>query len=138
MGDSGSLIIGVVIFVLTMKMIEYPVDKMTAAMTDVSKPVLAMAILAYPLIDTLRVFIIRMRQGRSPFSADKNHIHHRLLSHGLSHRQTCGVLYFFTLFVILLTFLMPPQMPNVSFMIVGSVSVLLANIIFWIPLKKKS
>jgi UDP-N-acetylmuramyl pentapeptide phosphotransferase/UDP-N-acetylglucosamine-1-phosphate transferase len=138
MGDSGSLIIGVVIYVLAMKMIEYPSDKMTAAMMDVSKPVLAMAILAYPLIDTLRVFVIRMGQGRSPFSADKNHIHHRLLAHGLSHRQTCGVLYFFTLFVILLTFLMPPQMPNVSFMIVGSVSVLLANIIFWIPVKNKS
>jgi UDP-GlcNAc:undecaprenyl-phosphate GlcNAc-1-phosphate transferase len=138
MGDSGSLIIGVVLYVLAMKMIEYPPNRMSEAMMDVSKPVLAMAILSYPLIDTLRVFIIRARQGRSPFSADKNHIHHRLLALGLTHRQTCIVLYLYTVGVITLTFLMPPQTPNVSFIIVGAVAVVVANLFFWIPFKKKS
>ncbi|MFN9798494.1 MAG: MraY family glycosyltransferase, partial [Bacteroidota bacterium] len=99
MGDSGSLIIGVVIYVLTMKMIEFPSQRMSHTMMSVSKPVLAMAILAYPLIDTLRVFIIRAVQGRSPFSADKNHIHHKLLSLGLTHRQVSLVLYAYTVFI---------------------------------------
>lgn len=137
MGDSGSLIIGVVMYVLVMKMIEFPPYRMSLAMTNVSKPVLAMAILSYPLIDTLRVFIIRMRQGRSPFSADKNHIHHRLLAFGFSHRQVCLSLYVYTLFVIGLTFLMPARTPNLSFLIVGFIAVLIANVIFWIPVKKK-
>lgn len=130
MGDSGSLIIGVVIFVLAVKMIEFPVSRMLPQMRAVSKPVLAMAILSYPLIDTLRVFIIRAVQGRSPFSADKNHIHHKLLSLGLSHRQTALVLYAFTLFIILLTFLSPDYTPNISFLLVGSVAVLLCNSVF--------
>lgn len=136
MGDSGSLIIGVVLYVLVMKMIEFPPAQMSTVMKEVSKPVLAMAILAYPLIDTLRVFIIRMRQGRSPFSADKNHIHHKLLSLGLNHRQVSGVLYGYTIVVIVLTFLTPARTPNMSFLIVGTFAVLVANIIFLI--KKKN
>lgn len=136
MGDSGSLIIGAVMYVLTMKMIEFPTQLLSAAMADVSKPVLAMGILAYPLIDTLRVFLIRMSQGRSPFSADKNHIHHKLLSMGLSHRQVVAVLYSYTLFIILLCFLTPARTPNLSFLIVGGVAVGLAHSVFLFPSKK--
>jgi UDP-GlcNAc:undecaprenyl-phosphate/decaprenyl-phosphate GlcNAc-1-phosphate transferase len=130
MGDSGSLIIGVVLFVLAVKMVEFPVGRMLPTMRAVPKPVLAMAILSYPLIDTLRVFIIRASKGRSPFSADKNHIHHKLLSLGLSHMQTALILYGFTLFIILLTFLSPDYTPNITFLIVGTVAVLSLNSVF--------
>ncbi|MCC6599516.1 MAG: undecaprenyl/decaprenyl-phosphate alpha-N-acetylglucosaminyl 1-phosphate transferase [Crocinitomicaceae bacterium] len=136
MGDAGSLIMGVVLYVLTMKMIEFPPNRMITPMAHVSKPVLAMAIMSYPLIDTLRVFLLRTLQGRSPFSADKNHIHHKLLSLGLSHRQTALFLYAFTVFMILLTFLTPAYTPNVSFLLVGSVALLITNSIFWISRKK--
>ena len=136
MGDSGSMIIGVTLYVLTMKMIEFPPDRMSPKMMDVSKPVLAMAILAYPLIDTLRVFIIRILRGRSPFSADKNHIHHKLLELGMKHWQISLFLYGFTIFTILLTFLTPARTPNISFLIVGGSAVVIANIIFFIPSKK--
>ncbi len=138
MGDSGSLIIGVVIYVLAVKMIEFPMDKLPAPMTVVSKPVLAMAILAYPLIDTLRVFIRRSLQGRSPFSADKNHIHHKLLSLGIGHKGTSLILYGFTVFIILLTFLTPANKPNVSFAIVAGAAFVLTNIVFFIKRKQKS
>lgn len=136
MGDSGSLIIGVVVYVLTMRMIEFPPLRMSQAMMSVSKPVLAMAILSYPLIDTLRVFLIRTVQGRSPFSADKNHIHHKLISLGLSHRQVSIVLYAYTILIIMLTFFTPASTPNLSFIIVGSVAVLLAHSVFLIKTKK--
>jgi UDP-N-acetylmuramyl pentapeptide phosphotransferase/UDP-N-acetylglucosamine-1-phosphate transferase len=130
MGDSGSLIIGIVLFVLAVKLIEFPVSRMLINMEPVPKPVLAMAILAYPLIDTLRVFILRVLRGRSPFSADKNHIHHKLLALGLSHRQTCFVLYGFSICIILLTFKCPPYSPNVSFIVVMSVAILSLNSVF--------
>ncbi len=135
MGDSGSLIIGVVLYVLTMKMIEFPPSRMSPAMMDVSKPVLAMAILSYPLIDTLRVFVIRAIQGRSPFSADKNHIHHKLLSLGLSHRQVALTLYAYTLLIIFISFLTPARTPNVSFIIVGGIAIALAQSVFFIKPK---
>jgi UDP-GlcNAc:undecaprenyl-phosphate/decaprenyl-phosphate GlcNAc-1-phosphate transferase len=136
MGDSGSLIIGIVIFVLAVKMVEFPVSRLLPTMRAVSKPVLAMAILSYPLIDTIRVFTIRALQGRSPFSADKNHIHHKLLSLGLSHKQTALTLYAFTLFIIMLTFLSPDYTPNISFLIVGSVALVLCNSVFFFKSKK--
>ncbi|MFN8863796.1 MAG: glycosyltransferase family 4 protein [Flavobacteriales bacterium] len=136
MGDSGSLIIGVVVYVLTMRMIEFPPLRMSQAMMNVSKPVLAMAVLSYPLIDTLRVFLIRALQGRSPFSADKNHIHHKLLSLGLSHRQVSIVLYAYTILIIILTFFTPASTPNLSFIIVGTIAVLLAHSVFLIKPKK--
>jgi UDP-N-acetylmuramyl pentapeptide phosphotransferase/UDP-N-acetylglucosamine-1-phosphate transferase len=130
MGDSGSLIIGLVLFVLAVKLIEFPVSRMLVNMEPVPKPVLAMAILAYPLVDTLRVFILRALKGRSPFSADKNHIHHKLLAIGLNHRQTCFVLYGFSVAMILLTFMSPAYSPNVSFLLVMSVAVLTLNSVF--------
>ncbi|MBL7943996.1 MAG: undecaprenyl/decaprenyl-phosphate alpha-N-acetylglucosaminyl 1-phosphate transferase [Flavobacteriales bacterium] len=138
MGDSGSLIIGVVVYVLAVKMIEFDMHKLPETMNTVSKPVLAMAILSYPLIDTLRVFFIRTVSGRSPFSADKNHIHHKLLSLGFCHWQVSLILYGYTLLIILLTFLTPAHAPNKSFLIVGITAVVLANTVFLFksPVKK--
>ena len=44
-----------------------------------------MSLIIYPLIDLLRVFIIRISNKKSPFSPDQNHIHHLLLKKGYSH-----------------------------------------------------
>lgn len=137
MGDSGSLTIGVVVYVLAVKMIEFPIKELPQIVDGVSKPVLAMAILSYPLIDTLRVFIQRTLQGRSPFSADKNHIHHRLLALGLSQKMVAITLYLYTLFVITLTFLMPRHRPNISLIVVFGIALVISQIIFLIPLPKK-
>lgn len=68
-------------------------------------PILVMAILVYPLMDTLRVFSIRAFKGVSPFTADKNHIHHRFIALGMNHRQTVLWLYLYNLVVIVSAFL---------------------------------
>jgi UDP-N-acetylmuramyl pentapeptide phosphotransferase/UDP-N-acetylglucosamine-1-phosphate transferase len=91
MGDTGSLMVGLVNAILIVKFIEVggnPIGKLPIT----SVPIVAIAILILPLFDTLRVFAIRMMHGRSPFSADRNHIHHYLLELGLNHRQTTMVL----------------------------------------------
>lgn len=137
MGDSGSLIIGVVLYVLTINMIEFDERRLPQSLLGVSKPVFAMAILCYPLIDTLRVFILRILKGRSPFSADKNHIHHKLLSFGFSHKKTVIILYCYVVFIILLATVMPPYSPNISFLIVGGVAYVLAQSIFFFKSKNK-
>lgn len=87
MGDTGSLLIGLVNAVLVLKFIEVAGNP-AAKMPISSTPAVAFAILIVPLFDTLRVFSVRMLQGRSPFSADRNHIHHYLLDLNLNHRQT--------------------------------------------------
>ncbi|MVT06801.1 glycosyltransferase family 4 protein [Chitinophaga tropicalis] len=87
MGDTGSLLVGLVNAILIVKFIEVggnPSGKLPVE----AVPAIAISILILPLFDTLRVFSIRMMHGRSPFSADRNHIHHYLLALGLNHKQT--------------------------------------------------
>lgn len=56
-------------------------------------------ILAVPIVDMSVVILARLRHGKSPFAADKRHLHHRLLQAGLSHRLTVLFIYTLTLWV---------------------------------------
>src|SRR4029077_5634368 len=58
-----------------------------------AKVAVALLVLGVPIIDTFWIIVRRLSHGRSPFSPDRNHIHHRLLDLGLSHRQTVFVIY---------------------------------------------
>ena len=79
MGDTGSMIVGFLLAFFTISFINL------AQIDDTSKyyrasPALAFALLFYPLIDTLRIFFIRIVIHKtSPFKADKNHIHHKFI-----------------------------------------------------------
>ncbi|PKR79934.1 undecaprenyl/decaprenyl-phosphate alpha-N-acetylglucosaminyl 1-phosphate transferase [Brumimicrobium salinarum] len=90
MGDTGSMIIGFVIGVMA-------VDLLATDTADLSRlpfnfenlPYVVAAILIIPLFDTGRVFFIRIMQRKSPFTADRNHIHHLIIDHfQVSHRRT--------------------------------------------------
>ena len=83
MGDSGSLLIGLVNSILVIKFI-------TVADSQVAVPIessvaVGFSILIIPLLDTLRVFSIRIFKGNSPFTPDRNHVHHLLLERGFKH-----------------------------------------------------
>jgi UDP-GlcNAc:undecaprenyl-phosphate/decaprenyl-phosphate GlcNAc-1-phosphate transferase len=58
-----------------------------------AKVVVALLVLAVPIIDTFWVIVRRLSQGRSPFSPDRGHIHHLLLDLGISHRSTVLLIY---------------------------------------------
>ncbi len=92
MGDTGSLLIGLISAVMAIKFME--VSKGANASTPIlfSVPAMTFAILIGPLFDTARVFIIRIFNGVSPFSADRNHMHHRMLKLGFNHLQTTAIL----------------------------------------------
>jgi len=77
MGDTGSLILGLMMVVQVILFNEKNIG-FTSAFTVKSAPAVSFAVLIIPLFDTMRVFIIRMLRGRSPFTADNNHIHHCL------------------------------------------------------------
>ena len=78
LGDSGSLIIGIVISVLVIQFNELNIVKTTPFAIEAA-PSVSFAIIIVPLIDTLRVMAIRISKNKSPFLPDKNHIHHSLL-----------------------------------------------------------
>ena len=85
MGDTGSLLVGVVNAILVLKFID-PGEGPQSVNPIISSPAIGFTILMMPLLDTLRVFAIRIFKRRSPFSPDRNHIHHLLMDRGLSHR----------------------------------------------------
>jgi len=84
MGDSGSLMIGLVNAILVIKFINVANDPLVAIPIP-SAVAIGFAILIVPLLDTLRVFSIRILNGVSPFTPDRNHVHHLLLDRGLDH-----------------------------------------------------
>lgn len=99
LGDTGSLIIGLLVAVLAMQFIHLNAQ-VTGPFHLHNAPLIAMAVLAIPLFDTLRVFTIRWAIGQSPFFPDKRHIHHILVRRNKSHiRATFTLLMGATLFV---------------------------------------
>lgn len=94
MGDCGSLLIGFVLAVISIRFIE--LNKLSLANQHPlfsASPAIAIGILIIPFYDALRVFFLRIMLGRSPFSADKNHLHHRLVVYlRLTHIQASLVL----------------------------------------------
>lgn len=138
MGDSGSLTIGCIISVLVIQMIETPVANIPGYLKTHSVPVLAMSILVYPLIDTLRIFIVRAVKGQSPFTADKNHLHHRLISIGLSHAATVSVLYLYNIVVVFAAFGFGYLNHTIAFILSLVVAVLLVAVFFVFKPKPKS
>ena len=104
MGDTGSLLVGTINSILVIKFIN------VANTSDVSFPITAspavgFTILMVPLLDTLRVFGIRIFHRRSPFSPDRNHIHHLLLDRGFSHRAITFFLVAVNLVIVSIVFL---------------------------------
>jgi UDP-GlcNAc:undecaprenyl-phosphate GlcNAc-1-phosphate transferase len=102
LGDCGSLVIGLTVAVLMIRFIGYQVS-VPGNLAIKSVPAVAFGILIIPLFDTLRVFILRISQGRSPFSADRQHLHHLLLDLGCSHLKATLLLVTINLSVILLS-----------------------------------
>jgi UDP-GlcNAc:undecaprenyl-phosphate/decaprenyl-phosphate GlcNAc-1-phosphate transferase len=84
MGDTGSLLLGLLLgwFAVRLAMAEPPA----------LAPISAVWILALPIGDTVTLLVRRALRGRSPFHADRQHLHHILLALGLSSGQTVGLL----------------------------------------------
>ena len=114
LGDCGSLVLGVVGYALATNVIQTPGEAIPEVFSQLSRPTLAMAILAYPLVDTLRVFFLRAIRGISPFHPDQNHMHHRLMMKYKSHRKTAIFVYFYSFVFIGLAFSRPFLFPNLG------------------------
>jgi UDP-GlcNAc:undecaprenyl-phosphate GlcNAc-1-phosphate transferase len=85
MGDAGSQLLGFSIGVLSIRATQSASSEISAAI-----PIL---LLAVPILDTLSVMVQRIAEGRSPFSPDKNHIHHKLLAMGFGHHEAVMLIY---------------------------------------------
>ncbi len=107
MGDTGSLILGFINAILAVYFIEFNYSEQSKLCLD-SAPTLAISFLIYPLFDLLRSFSIRIKNGKSPFSADQNHIHHLLLKAKASHRKSTFIIVLFSITTIGIALLVKP------------------------------
>ena len=117
MGDCGSLIVGFLLAYQGIKFLNINPENVQFYNANNSS-ILLLAILSYPLFDLLRVFIVRMMQKKSPFLADSNHIHHRLLRLGLNHKQSTFLLFISNLTLIIITFFTSDLQINISLIVV--------------------
>ncbi len=93
MGDTGALLLGFLASATTIIFINENATKLPYQAFRFANPItIASCIMVYPLFDTLRVFVLRIIQKRSPFSPDRNHIHHLFLRIGFSHLQATGAI----------------------------------------------
>lgn len=136
MGDTGSMLIGLVSAILVIEFIEIHAEIPDSPYAFTAVPAVAVGILILPLFDTLRVFLVRILRGKSPMSADRSHIHHLLLDAGLSHMQATSVLLIVNLaFIFFVVFFQ--SMGNLNLLIIILVIATLLTAIPYLMAKGK-
>lgn len=122
MGDSGTLSIGLIIACFAIKVSNLPIDSQNNY-----SPVFAMIVLVYPVIDTLRVFTKRILSGVSPFTPDKNHIHHLLLGLGCSHGKATKIIILFSLLLTSIAYFLRENQ-TISFLVTVTLTIIVSFI----------
>jgi UDP-N-acetylmuramyl pentapeptide phosphotransferase/UDP-N-acetylglucosamine-1-phosphate transferase len=130
MGDTGSLIVGTIIAILTIHFNEFVP---TSVLPVSGLPAISLAIIIVPVVDTIRVFTIRLMSKKSPFSPDMNHLHHNLLRLTNSHLKSSLIIIGTNGIFILIAITLVDQMGNnllfFSLLVSG---LLMADIPVWI------
>jgi UDP-GlcNAc:undecaprenyl-phosphate/decaprenyl-phosphate GlcNAc-1-phosphate transferase len=103
MGDTGSLVIGLVLAVFAIRFNELTASEKSFISLQ-SAPSVSIAILIVPLFDTLRIIILRLFSRQNLFEADNRHIHHLMLQCGFSHLRSTLIISVFNLFLIAVAF----------------------------------
>lgn len=137
MGDTGSLLIGLLNSIFVIKFIS------VAANPDLglplkSAPAIGFAILIVPLFDTVRVVALRILNRRSPFSPDRNHIHHFLLDLGLGHRMIAVTCVSANLLFIALAYFLRFSGTTMVILALTGVSILVVSIVYYSRPKPKT
>ena len=121
MGDAGSLFIGfwIAYFLITYLTTSSSSDLATVFSIKLENfPVLAISMINIPVLDTLRVMLVRILKKKSPFSADRNHLHHIILDKGISHLNAGLLLSFLNWFNCIIIFLLEQSFNSKSLTVV--------------------
>ena len=131
MGDTGSLVVGMILSILAINSIRYGL--VTESIKLINKgPLLAIVLLAIPLFDSLRVFVVRIFKGKHPLSPGREHIHHTLLDLGFGHKKTSFILYFSSISIIVFSYFLLDVNVNVGIGILALISFILLYIPFYL------
>ena len=101
LGDGGSLLIGTIISIYVFYILGNDFEFKSGF--AINKALFAVLVLLYPLVDLLRVFVIRIKNGNSPFQPDQNHIHHLTLNYFKKHFPTLIAILSMEVIILLIT-----------------------------------
>ncbi len=130
MGDTGSLLIGLINSIFVIKFISVASDP-SSLLPLSSAPALGFSILIVPLFDTLRVVSHRILTRRSPFSPDRNHIHHFLLDLGLSHKKIVFTCVGANIFFIALAYFSRFSGTTIVMLVLTAVSTFIVSLVYY-------
>ena len=103
LGDTGSLIIGILCATMTLQFIKFNGQAIGTEYYLYNAPLIAISILGIALFDTLRLFMVRLYRRTSPLHPDRNHVHHLLVDLNISHKKVTLMLGTGNVLLILLT-----------------------------------
>ena len=132
MGDSGAMLLGLLLSAAAITLtgqIDANAITSQGGSSTLLPLLLPFAVLAIPLLDLGMAIVRRLRAGRSPFAADREHLHHRILNFGSSHRQTTVILYLWTAMFAIPTVIAAFE-PSWISIVVGGVILLISLIMF--------
>ena len=103
LGDSGSLLLGTVVSIYAFYLLSenYTINQSLS----INKTLLSVIVLVYPLTDLIRVFVIRLKNKKSPFEPDQNHLHHFFFKKTKSQFYSVLIILLIDFFILSLTFL---------------------------------
>lgn len=141
MGDTGSLIVGFLIAVLTIRFLAMP-DQMyeQILLNPGHKFLIALTIIFLPITDVSRVIFIRLMAKRSIFKPDRSHMHHILVDTGLSHKKVsfiltiCGAIIFGISYYCSISF----ESSLVLILVLIGIYLLTLNVLFFLDYYKSS
>jgi UDP-GlcNAc:undecaprenyl-phosphate GlcNAc-1-phosphate transferase len=139
MGDTGSLVIGLVLGVLTLKLLSVD-DNAYGSLSfyRAQLPLFLTAVLFVPLLDTMRVMFLRLTKGVSMFKPDRNHLHHIIVDFGLSHRKASFFIGFVNFFVALIMFFVIQKFNTVQSLFILGLFFFIAIMVLFLMNKNKT
>jgi len=134
MGDAGAYSIGFVIALLSIHFVrtnDWTETATTLPMIQAA-PAVVIALLVIPVFDTFRVFSLRIVRGTSPFTADRKHLHHRLLDLGLTHLQTAALIVTAHISIIALALCLQKNVRTPELLIIITLTIICYHTMLWV------
>ena len=132
LGDTGAMLIGLILAIFAVRFLNFESDSLYLSQSQTA-PAVLLCVLIVPLFDTARVFILRILRGKSPFEADRTHIHHRLLDLSGSHLRATSIILLINLVFISLGLVLR----NMNAELLVLIALVLASILSIIPIYLK-
>jgi UDP-N-acetylmuramyl pentapeptide phosphotransferase/UDP-N-acetylglucosamine-1-phosphate transferase len=129
LGDTGSMMIGYLLSIFAVRFLNFE-NATTVFDPDLSTPAVMLCVLIVPLFDTARVFVLRLLRGKSPFAADRSHIHHRLLDISGSHIKATSIILSVNLIFIAIALIFR----NIGNELLILIALVLASLLSFIPI----